>query len=70
MRPATEPPVVGRPYTKIERRRTLMTTDVLAIKLERVNALADILYSLLVDYPQAQILAEIIMETSSLQPED
>ena len=66
MRPATEPPVVGRPYTKIERRRNLMTTDVLAIKLERVNALADILYSLLVDYPQAQILAEIIMETSSL----
>ena len=69
MRPVTEPPVVGRPYTKIERRRNLMTTDVLAMKLERVNALADILYSLLVDYPQAQILAEIIMETSSLQPE-
>ena len=54
---------------KIERRRNMMTTDVLAIKLERVNALADILFSILVDYPQAQILAEIIMETSLL-PED
>jgi hypothetical protein len=44
----------------------MMTADVLAMKLERVNALADILYSLLVDHPQAQILAEIIMETSIL----
>ena len=48
----------------------MMTADVLAMKLERVNALADILYSLLVDHPQAQILAEIIMETSLLLPED
>ena len=44
----------------------MMMADVLAMKLERVNALADILFSILVDYPQAQILAEIIMETSSL----
>ena len=40
--------------------------DVLSIKLERVHILADILFSLLVDNPQAQILAEIIMETSIL----
>ena len=39
--------------------------DALAVKLERVHVLADILFSLLVDNPQAQILAEIIMETSS-----
>lgn len=40
--------------------------DALAIKLERVHVLSDILFSLLVDFPQAQILAEIIMETSIL----
>ncbi len=40
--------------------------DVLSIKLERVHVLADILFSLLVDHPQAQVLAEIIMETSLL----
>jgi hypothetical protein len=40
--------------------------DVLSIKLERVHVLADILFSLLVDNPQAQILTEIIMETSLL----
>ena len=42
------------------------TIDALAIKLERVHALADILVSLLTDNTQAQILAEIIMETSLL----
>lgn len=40
--------------------------DVLSIKLERCHALADILLTLLVDHPQAQILSEIIMETSLL----
>ena len=40
--------------------------DVLSIKLERIHVLADILFSLLVDHPQAQILTEIIMETSLL----
>jgi hypothetical protein len=42
------------------------TIDTLAIKLERVHVLADILFSLLTDNTQAQILAEIIMETSTL----
>ena len=42
------------------------SSDALAIKLERVHVLSDILFSLLVDNPQAQILAEIIMETSVL----
>ena len=42
------------------------TIDTLAIKLERVHVLADILVSLLTDNTQAQILAEIIMETSIL----
>lgn len=45
---------------------TDQTIDGLAIKLERVHILADILFSLLVDNPQAQVLAEIIMETSLL----
>ena len=40
--------------------------DVLSAKMERIHVLADILFSLLVDNPQAQILAEIIMETSLL----
>lgn len=44
----------------------MTTIDDLASRLERINVLADILFSLLVDCPQAQILAEIIMETSVL----
>ena len=40
--------------------------DTLAIKLERVHVLADILIPLLDDNVQAQVLAEIIMETSLL----
>ena len=40
--------------------------DVLSVKMERVHVLADLLVSLLIDNPQAQILAEIIMETSLL----
>lgn len=43
-----------------------MNTDQLSIKMERIHVLADILFSMLVDNPQAQILAEIIMETSLL----
>lgn len=41
-------------------------TDTLSSKLERVHVLADILIELLVGNPQAQVLAEIIMETSIL----
>jgi hypothetical protein len=40
--------------------------DVLSANMERIHVLADILFSLLVDNPQAQTLAEIIMETSIL----
>ena len=39
-------------------------TDAMLIKLERINILADILLDLLVECPPAQVLAEIIMETS------
>jgi hypothetical protein len=45
---------------------TDQTIDTLAAKLERVNVLADILLTLLVGNPQAQVLAEIIIETSTL----
>ena len=40
--------------------------DALATKLERIHVLSDILLELLVGNPQAQVLAEIIMETSTL----
>ena len=43
--------------------------DTLTAKLERVHVLADLLLTLLVGDPQAQVLAEIIMETSRM-PED
>ena len=39
----------------------MMTIDA---KLERINVLADLLLELLVGNPQAQVLAEIIMELS------
>ena len=60
------PPVArwrGKPYYN-HKRCYMMNTDQLLIKLERVNVLADILTTLLVGYPQAQVLAELIMETS------
>lgn len=60
----------GATYNNIERCYT-MITDTLPIKLERIHVLADILTTLLVGNPQAQVLAEIIMETSLLTvPED
>lgn len=46
-----------------------MITDQLTLKLERIHALADILYDMLIDRPQAQVLVEIITETALL-PED
>ena len=46
-----------------------MLTDQMAIKMERIHVLADILFSILADNPQAQVLAEIIMETSLLPEE-
>ena len=45
---------------------TDQTIESLSIKLERVHVLADILFDLLADHPQAQILADIIIETSLL----
>ena len=44
----------------------MMTIDDIASKLERINVLADLLLDLLVGNPQAQTLAEIIMETSHI----
>ena len=45
------------------------TVDVKEFKLKRIHILADILLTLLVDNPQAQELADIIMRISSLTPE-
>jgi len=44
---------------------SMKTIDTLTLQLERVNALAEVLYGLLHDNHQAQILAEIIIETSA-----
>ena len=35
------------------------------IRMERINKLAEILYEMLYTNPQAQVLAEIILETST-----
>jgi hypothetical protein len=45
------------------------TIDTLVSKLERIHVLSDLLLELLIGNPRAQILAEVIMETSLL-PED
>ena len=41
------------------------TIDDLASKLERIHTLADIMLTILVGNPEAQVLAEIILETSA-----
>jgi hypothetical protein len=43
-----------------------MDFDVLAAKLERINVLAELLLTHLIGNPQAQVLSEIIIETSEL----
>ena len=43
-----------------------LTIDTLLIKLERVHVLADILLDLLAGQPEAQVLTEIIVETSTV----
>ena len=43
----------------------MQTIDTLTAQLERINALAEVLYEQLRDNPRAQILAEIIFEASA-----
>lgn len=45
----------------------MMTIDSLLNDLERINVLATVLLELLIGNPQAQVLTEIIMETSQLK---
>ena len=45
------------------------TIETLEIKLERINVLSTLLLEFLIGNPRAQILAEIIMETSE-RPEN
>ena len=61
--------VAGQFLFNTERTVLQMTVDELASKLERVHVLADLLLTILVDNPQAQVLSEIIIEASTL-PED
>ena len=42
-------------------------TDTLLNSMERINALAEILYDLLEDNPRAQVLTEVIIEASQAQ---
>ncbi len=42
-------------------------TDILLNNMERINAVAEILYDLLVDNPHAQVLTEIIIEASQIK---
>jgi hypothetical protein len=42
-------------------------TDTLLNNMERINTLAEILFDLLVDNPRAQMLVEIIAETSQIK---
>lgn len=44
-----------------------MTIDSLLNDLERIHVLAEILLELLIGNPQAQVLTEIIVETSQLR---
>ena len=44
----------------------MMTIDELASKMERINVLAELLLDLLIGNPQAQIITEVIIETSVL----
>lgn len=39
--------------------------NTMEIRMERINKLAEILYEMLYNSPQAQVLAEIILETST-----
>jgi hypothetical protein len=50
-----------------KKRCYMMNTDTLVSKLERIHVLADILLELLIGNPQAQVLTELIMETSQLR---
>lgn len=61
--------VAGQFLFNIERTVLHMTLDELTAKLERIHVLADLLLTLFVGTPQAQVLSEIILETSFL-PED
>ena len=49
-----------------DKRCVMMTIDELASKMERINVLAELLLDLLIGNPQAQIITEVIIETSVL----
>ena len=42
-------------------------TDTLLNRMERINAVAEILLDIISDNPRAQVLTEIIIETSQAQ---
>jgi hypothetical protein len=42
-------------------------TDNLLANMERINVIAEILFDLLVDNPRAQVLTEIIIESSQVE---
>ena len=44
-------------------------TNTLLNNMERINVIAEILFDLLVDNPRAQVLTEIIIESSQMEHE-
>ena len=51
-------------YNQISTKEDTLVTETLLRNMERINAVAEILYDLLVDNPRAQVLTEIIIEAS------
>lgn len=56
-------------YDHLSTREDIPMVDTLLNSMERINVVAELLYDLLYDNPRAQVLAEIIMESSDLQVE-
>jgi hypothetical protein len=54
-------------YNNLSARGNSPMTDTLLNNMERINALAEILYDLIDDNPRAQVLASIIAEISQIK---
>lgn len=54
-------------YANLSIKEDTLMTETLLRNMERINAVAEILYDLLSDNPRAQVLAEIIIEASQIK---
>ena len=62
IRSAVGDAAAGQILTYIKERCNIMQT--IEVKLERIHVLADLLLTILVGNPEAQVLTEIILETA------